>query len=108
MRPTGPPVLRTRLGGGECIPLAYDFRCLSGGWSEAPDDMYAVRADGREFMKPDPIVEEIHAIREAIGNRFNNDLMAICDDARKRQAQSPRRVVKLPPRRIAQRPAKAE
>jgi hypothetical protein len=59
-------------------------------------------------MKPDPIVEEVHAIRDATASRFGNDLRAICDDARKRQsaatAQTTRR---LPPRPAPIRPAKA-
>ena len=43
----------------------------------------------------DRIVEEIHKIREAIANRFGNDLHAICDDARRRQAISNRNIVDL-------------
>jgi hypothetical protein len=59
-------------------------------------------------MTPDPIVEEVHAIREAIAKRFNNDLGAVCEDARQRQARSSRAVVKLPPRKFAPRPTKAQ
>ena len=46
-------------------------------------------------MKSDPIVEEIHAIRDAIAKRFDNDLRAICDDARRRQASIKQRPVTL-------------
>jgi hypothetical protein len=58
-------------------------------------------------MKPDPIVEEVHRTREEIGKRFNNDLSAICEDARKRQAESGRKAVQRPPRKPHPAPAKA-
>jgi hypothetical protein len=41
----------------------------------------------------DPIVEQIHKTREAIARRFGNDLHAICEDARQRQAASGRKTV---------------
>ena len=47
----------------------------------------------------DPIVDEIHAIREAMAKASNDDLRKIADAARSRQAASGRKVVKLPPRR---------
>lgn len=46
----------------------------------------------------DPIIEEIHQTRDKIAARFNNDLEAIAEDARKRQAASGRKPVALPPR----------
>ena len=49
-------------------------------------------------MKEDPLVDEIHRIRSAIAGRFANDLAAICEDARKRQARSGRQTVALPPK----------
>jgi len=51
-------------------------------------------------MTPDPIVEEVHAIRAAIAARFNNDLHAICEDARQRQAAAGVKSVAYPPRRV--------
>lgn len=39
-------------------------------------------------MEPDPIVEEIHRVREAIAARFNNDLGALCEDARVKAEQA--------------------
>lgn len=48
-------------------------------------------------MTKDPLVDEIHRIRSSIVSRFGNDLAAICEDARKRQARSGRRTVALPP-----------
>ena len=36
----------------------------------------------------DPIIEEIHAIRRAIAERFGNDVHKIAEDARRRQQAS--------------------
>ena len=38
--------------------------------------------------EPDPIVEELHAIRREIAARFDNDIHRIAADARQRQAAS--------------------
>ncbi|QQZ30519.1 hypothetical protein HMY34_18135 [Thiothrix subterranea] len=51
-------------------------------------------------MKNDPIVEEIHNIREAYAARFNFDLRAIFTDLKAKERQSLRRVVKLSPKRL--------
>ena len=51
-------------------------------------------------MIDDPIVEEEHQVRAAIAAKFNHDLRAICDDARRRQIASGEKVVALPPRRV--------
>lgn len=48
----------------------------------------------------DPIIEEIHRIREAIAQRFNNDLHAICEEARRQQAASGQKPVSFPPRPV--------
>ena len=53
-------------------------------------------------MRKDPLVEEIHRVRSAIAARFDNDLAAICQDARQRQAASRAATVTLPPRRPRQ------
>jgi hypothetical protein len=45
-------------------------------------------------MWKDPIVEEIHAVREEIARRFNYDLGEIIADIRKRQEANPGRVVR--------------
>jgi hypothetical protein len=58
-------------------------------------------------MWRDPIVEEIHHYRQEYAARFNYDLDAMCDDIESRQGKDGRRVVSLPPRRIAN-PTKAE
>jgi len=49
----------------------------------------------------DPIVDEIHAIREAMAKTSGDDLRKIAEAARFRQAASGRKVVSLPPRRSA-------
>lgn len=53
-------------------------------------------------MWRDPIVEEIRKYREAYAARFNYDLDLIFQDIRKRQKESGRKYVTLPPRRVAQ------
>ena len=50
-------------------------------------------------MWQDPIVEEIRRIRHEQSARFNYDVRAIIEDARKRQQEGGRKVVMLPPRR---------
>jgi len=53
-------------------------------------------------MKDDPIVEEVHRVREEIAAKFNYDLRAICEDAQRRTEEARRagrRVVSRPPRR---------
>ncbi len=50
-------------------------------------------------MLPDSIVEEIHAIREALSKASNNDIRKIAEAAKARQAQSGRNAVRLPPRK---------
>jgi hypothetical protein len=50
-------------------------------------------------MSSDPVVAEIRRIREEIAARFNYDLDAILEDARRRDAADNRKVIRLPPRR---------
>ena len=49
-------------------------------------------------MWKDLIVEEIRKYRDDYGKKFNYDLHAICQDIKKKQGQSGRRVVSLGPR----------
>ena len=49
----------------------------------------------------DPIVEEIHKIREAHAARFNFDIDAIFDDFERREKESGRPVVHLQAKRIS-------
>jgi hypothetical protein len=50
-------------------------------------------------MEDDPIVAEIHRIREEIAARFNYDIHAIVEYARQQDAADNRKVIRLPPRR---------
>ena len=50
-------------------------------------------------MEPDPIIEEIHAIREALSNASGNDIRKIAEAAKARQAQGGRKAVRLLPRK---------
>ena len=50
--------------------------------------------------EPDPVLEEIHAIREAIAKASEHDLQKIAEAARSRQVESGRKAVRLSPRRI--------
>jgi len=53
------------------------------------------------MLRSDPIVEEIHAIRDAIAKASDNDLRKIAEAARSRQRASGRQTVKFPPRRAS-------
>ena len=55
----------------------------------------------------DPIIEEIHAIREALAREAGFDAEKIAEAARKRQVESGRRAVTLPPRPVAKVKKKA-
>jgi hypothetical protein len=50
----------------------------------------------------DPIVEELHAIREALSKASDDDLARIAEAARVRQQKSGHDVVRLPPKRVPQ------
>jgi hypothetical protein len=50
-------------------------------------------------MWKDPIVEEIHQIREKISNEHGNDLHAIVTYFRSREQQTQRQVLSFPPKR---------
>ncbi len=51
--------------------------------------------------RKDPIVEEVHAVREAIAREAGYDLDRIIEAARARQVASGRPVVRLPPKKTA-------
>ena len=50
-------------------------------------------------MEPDPIVEEIHAIREALSRASGHDIRKIAEAAKARQTESGKKTVLLPPRK---------
>nr|VFK55768.1 MAG: hypothetical protein BECKTUN1418D_GA0071000_10377 [Candidatus Kentron sp. TUN]VFK60109.1 MAG: hypothetical protein BECKTUN1418F_GA0071002_12001 [Candidatus Kentron sp. TUN]VFK69561.1 MAG: hypothetical protein BECKTUN1418E_GA0071001_11987 [Candidatus Kentron sp. TUN] len=51
-------------------------------------------------MAPNTIIEDIHKIREEYAKDFNNDLRAICSDARDKQGREGRKVVPASPKLI--------
>jgi hypothetical protein len=55
----------------------------------------------------DPILEEIHSIREALAKECGYDPEKIAEAARERQAKSGRKAVTLPPRPTATTKKKA-
>ena len=52
-------------------------------------------------MWRDPIVEEIHRIRDEQAKKFGYDLHAICEDLRKKQVSSGHKVASRRPRKPA-------
>lgn len=50
-------------------------------------------------MLQDPIVEEIHRIREEYAKRLDYDLHKICEEMRQRQAQANHKTVTRMPRK---------
>jgi hypothetical protein len=47
----------------------------------------------------DPIVEEIHRVRDDMAAKLGDDLHAICEDIRKKEAASGRTLVTRPSRK---------
>lgn len=58
-------------------------------------------------MWKDPIVEEVRSVRDAHAAQYNYDLRAIYRAVKKEEADSGRRFVKLPPKRLEVRKAGA-
>lgn len=57
-------------------------------------------------MQPkDPIIEEIHAIREAIAAECGYDMNKIAELMRARQTSENREAVTLPPKRLVEKKA---
>jgi hypothetical protein len=52
-------------------------------------------------MKPDPVITEIRAVREAFAKKFSGDVTAMLADLRERQRQGGRKVVSRPPKRLS-------
>ncbi|WP_165742144.1 hypothetical protein [Candidatus Thiosymbion oneisti] len=51
----------------------------------------------------DPIVEEIRAIRNEHARKFNYDLNAICEDYKAHQMNCGHQLVRLKPKKVANR-----
>ncbi len=58
-------------------------------------------------MWKDEIQEEIHRIREEYAKSFDYDLHAICNDLRKKQAVSGRKLISTPLKQPSQQPSKS-
>jgi hypothetical protein len=54
-------------------------------------------------MPRDPIVEEVRAIREALAKEHRYDVKAIVRALQREEAESARRLVSLPPKRLAKK-----
>ena len=52
-------------------------------------------------MTEDPIIEELHQIREEMAAKHNYDVPAIAAEFRRRQQAEKRQVISLPPKRLA-------
>jgi hypothetical protein len=52
------------------------------------------------MIAPDPILEELRSIREAIARSSDDDLKRIAESAKARQPDSGHQVVQLPPKRV--------
>lgn len=51
-------------------------------------------------MWKDEVLEEIYRIREEYAKSFNYDLQAICDDLRKKEAASGRKLISKPLKQV--------
>jgi hypothetical protein len=56
-----------------------------------------------QVMARDPIIEDLHKVRESIAERFGNDLRAICADAQLKQGSDGHRVVCPAPRPVREK-----
>src|SRR5262249_19073231 len=54
----------------------------------------------RIMRDPDPIVDDVRAIRDAIAKEFDYDIEKLADAIKAREVQSERKVVRLPPRKV--------
>lgn len=52
-------------------------------------------------MPEDEIMKEVRAIRDAYAARFDHDLEALYQDAKRREGEGGRKVVHLQPKRLA-------
>lgn len=50
--------------------------------------------------RPDPVIAEVHAVRDEYAARFDYDVAAIFRDIRARQEASDRKYVRYPARRV--------
>jgi hypothetical protein len=58
-------------------------------------------------MSQDPIMKEIHEVREAFAKKFNYDLKALSEELNRQMKEDRRETVSLAPKRIAEKPLTA-
>jgi hypothetical protein len=62
------------------------------------DDLHALLTYGpSSVIWVDPIVAEIHAIREELASKFDFDVRRMLDDVRQREVKSGHRLIHAPP-----------
>jgi hypothetical protein len=49
---------------------------------------------------PDSIVDEVRAVRDAIAKEFDYDIEKLAQAIKAREAESGRKIVRLPPRKV--------
>ena len=54
------------------------------------------------LREDDEIISEIRRVREEYAKKFDNDLRLMFEDIKKREVESGREIVRLPPRRPRQ------
>ncbi len=57
------------------------------------------------MKRPDPIIDELHKVRENLGRRFGFDVRRIGEALQANQGKQGRRVVSRPARRISKKKA---
>ena len=65
-------------------------------------DLHAGGIGGMTHLEHDPIVDEIHRIRESIAKSHGNDLNAIVADMQSRQAVHGKQLVRREPKLVAE------
>jgi len=70
---------------------------------DTADNLYAWGAAIREFnmKRRDPIIEELHRVREAIGKAHDFDVRRIAAAIRQREDENPEGIVRESPKRSA-------
>ena len=68
---------------------------------ELPNYLHTIRVNGGLKMWKDEVLEEIYKIREEHAKAFNYDLQAICDDLRKKQAESGKKIISKPLKQLS-------
>jgi len=58
----------------------------------------------QDIIPPDPLIDEIRAIRKDISNRFGNDVGKLCDYLREEQEKHPEKLAPRKPPRPEKKP----